>query len=58
MHRGAFIHRGGFIRRGHFAHFRHRPFFVAGYYGTCWRWVPTPFGLRRVWVCDPYYSYY
>jgi hypothetical protein len=38
-------------------------FFVGGYgygyglYDTCWRWVPTAYGLRRVWVCDPY-SYY
>ena len=31
----------------------------AGY--SCWRWVPTPVGLRQVWVCNyPYgsYSYY
>jgi hypothetical protein len=29
----------------------------AGY--SCWRWVPTPFGLRQVWVCNyPYGSYY
>jgi hypothetical protein len=36
-------------------------FFVGGYgyglYDTCWRLVPTAYGLRRVWVCDPY-SYY
>jgi hypothetical protein len=57
IHRAGFIH-GGF-RRAHFVHFRHRPFFVAGFYGTpCWRWVPTPFGFRRVWDCDPYYPYY
>jgi|SRR3954452_12658982 hypothetical protein len=39
----------------------HRRFFVGvgayGLYDTCWRWVPTAYGLRRVWVCDPY-SYY
>jgi hypothetical protein len=38
-----------------------RRFFVGGYgyglYDTCWRWVPTPYGLRRAWVCDPY-GYY
>jgi|SRR3954447_22639653 hypothetical protein len=28
-----------------------------GYYDTCWRWVPSVYGPRRVWVCDPY-SYY
>jgi len=36
-------------------------FFVGGYgyglYDTCWRLVPTAYGVRRVWVCDPY-SYY
>jgi hypothetical protein len=36
-------------------------FFVGGYgyglYDTCWRWVPSVYGPRRVWVCDPY-SYY
>ena len=42
-------------------HHHHRRFFVGvgayGYYDTCWSWVPTAYGLRRVWVCDPY-SYY
>jgi hypothetical protein len=40
--------------------FRHRGFFgfyPVGLYGSCWRWVPTVYGLRRVWVCDPYYPY-
>jgi hypothetical protein len=38
--------------------------FVGGYgyglYDTCWRWVPSVYGPRRVWVCDPYggYGYY
>jgi len=38
-------------------------FFVGGIglygygYGSCWRWVPTVYGYRRVWVCDPY-GYY
>jgi hypothetical protein len=39
----------------------HRRFFVGvgayGLYDTCWRWVPSVYGPRRVWVCDPY-SYY
>src|SRR6266550_1872123 len=37
--------------------FRHHRFvglYGVGLYGTCWRWVPTVYGLRRVWVCDPY----
>src|SRR5207249_1017060 len=41
-------------------HFRHRRFvglYGVGLYGTCWRWVPTVSGLRRVWVCDPYPYY-
>jgi hypothetical protein len=41
--------------------FRHRRFvglYGVGLYGTCWRWVPTVYGVRRVWVCDPYYGYY
>jgi hypothetical protein len=55
--RGGFRH-GGFRRFG----FRGGPFFVGGYYpyyygyGGCWRWVPGPWGLRRVWVCG--YGYY
>jgi hypothetical protein len=49
------------IRHGH--HHRHARFFFAGgpwfggygYYGyDCWRWTPTPWGPRRVWVCDYY----
>ena len=41
--------------------FRHHRFvglYGVGLYGTCWRWVPTVYGVRRVWVCDPYYNYY
>jgi len=64
---------GGFggvgVARGHFvahqAFFpRHRafvrPFVGYGAYASysCWRWVPTAFGLRRVWVCDDGYSSY
>jgi hypothetical protein len=51
---------GGF-RAGFFP--RHR-FFVRGpyfasYYGSCWRWVPTGYGLQRVWVCGGgYWPYY
>ena len=44
----------------HRNHHRGRFFVGVGAYGlydTCWRWVPTAYGLRRVWVCDPY-SYY
>lgn len=60
----AAIHGGGF-RGGHFSSGRHfrgrRHFFVGGfgYYGdSCWRGRWTPFGWRRVWVCDyPYYPY-
>jgi hypothetical protein len=35
------------------------PFFGAGVvaasygYSTCWTWVPTAFGWRRVWACGP-----
>jgi len=52
------IHRGAFFAP-RFRH-HHRRFFVgAGFYSygyTCWRWVPTRFGWRRVWVCGyPYY---
>jgi len=51
---------------GRFAHRHHRFFFAGGpfiagygYYGyDCWRWAPTPWGLRRVWVCDYYGDYY
>ena len=44
-------------------HFHHRryPFFVGvgayGLYDSCWRWVPSVYGDRRVWVCDPYEYY-
>ena len=51
------VNRGFFPRHRAFV----RPFFglstYAGY--SCWRWVPTAFGLRRVWACDyPYGPYY
>jgi len=42
-------------------HHRRFPFFVGvggyGLYDSCWRWVPSVYGYRRVWVCDPY-GYY
>jgi hypothetical protein len=61
---GAFVHRGFGVRhfafhRG-FRHFRRGPFFVAGAYpwvGSCWRWVPGPFGWHRAWVCGTGYGY-
>ena len=63
-HGGGWGHRashGGFAH-----HHRHGRFFFAGgpwvggygYYDNygydCWRWAQTPWGLRRVWVCDYY----
>jgi hypothetical protein len=51
------VHRFGRFgfRRFHRFGFRRGPFFVGVYpYGTCWRVVPGPFGLHRVWVCGPY----
>ena len=32
--------------------------YAAGY--SCWRWVPTYYGVQRLWVCNyPYdYGYY
>jgi hypothetical protein len=39
----------------------HGRFFVGvgayGLYDTCWRWVPSVYGYRRIWVCDPYPYY-
>jgi hypothetical protein len=32
------------------------PWWVGGY-DTCWQWVATPWGLRRVWACSDY-GYY
>jgi hypothetical protein len=46
--------RFGFHRFHRFG-FRRGPFFAGVYpYGTCWRLVPGPFGLHRVWVCGTY----
>ena len=53
-----------FVRRAAF--FPHRriivrraPVFIGtGLYArSCWRLVPTAFGLRRVWVCPRYYAF-
>lgn len=61
--RHAFVGNPAF-RHGHFRFRHHRAFFpfVAPFVGaavvadTCWRWTPTPYGWRRVWVCGyPYY---
>jgi len=43
------------------SHLRHRRFiggfYSVGLYSSCWRWVPTVYGWRHVWVCDPYPYY-
>jgi hypothetical protein len=61
--RGAAWHggwHGRFFPHRRFAFFHHRRFFgpfvglYASGYGSCWSWVPTSFGWRRVWVCGPY----
>lgn len=64
LHVGKPIHIGkpGHV---HFRHRHHRHFFYGGIYsvglygayGTCWRWVPSAYGWRRLWVCDPYPYY-
>ncbi|MGA7022331.1 MAG: hypothetical protein WB036_06005, partial [Pseudolabrys sp.] len=47
-----------FHGHGRFVHRHHRVFFVGGGpwwvggYDSCWQWVPTPWGPRRVWTCD------
>ena len=61
-----FVGRPGFVGRPFFparrVAFRRGfvgPFFGAGVlaasygYSTCWTWVPTAFGWRRVWACGP-----
>jgi hypothetical protein len=49
------------IVANHRIHHRRYPFFVGvgayGLYDTCWRWVPSVYGYRRIWVCDPYPYY-
>jgi hypothetical protein len=46
----------------HFHHrFHHRHFFAFGFggpfYDSCWSWVPTRYGWRRVYVCGDYPYY-
>jgi hypothetical protein len=66
----AAVVRGGFHRFAYVPHrpflyrpFFHRRFFAGGYpyyvHRSCWRWVPGPWGLRRVWACGyrPYAFY-
>ena len=54
--RGGF-HRGFFPRHRFFV--RRAPFFGYGLYASsCWRWVPTGYGLQRVWVCGGPYPYF
>jgi hypothetical protein len=54
------VRRFGYVHRPFFR----RRFFVGAaawpWYGySCWRWRPTYFGWRRVYVCGwPYYRYY
>lgn len=49
VHRGGEIHRGG----GHWHNGLWIPFIVGGAVigAECWRWVDTPYGPRRYWVC-------
>jgi hypothetical protein len=73
FHGGAGLHGTHFARYGHrfarfghrFPHFRHRrnfvyfagdPFYASDTY--CWRFIRTPFGPRRVWLCNDDYYYY
>jgi hypothetical protein len=61
-HRAHFFHHGRFVNRHRFFVRRHHrfffagaPIFAAGYGYDCWRWVPTAWGPRRIWVCGDYY---
>ena len=60
--RGANWHRAPFFHHRRFVHRHHRFFFVGGpvfaaygYGYDCWRWVPTAWGVRRIWVCGDSY---
>jgi hypothetical protein len=59
FHNGRFVHRHNrffFVRRHNRFFFAGGPVFAA--YGSgydCWRWVPTAWGPRRIWVCGDYY---
>ena len=69
--RSSFIGRPAFVHRPFVRHafFRHRhfvgPFVGVGFatgaiaagYSSCWTWVPTAFGWRQVWACDPYWGW-
>jgi hypothetical protein len=54
-----FAHFDHFHHFARFHHFRHHfPIFATAIgvgYSSCWEWVPTPYGWRRIWVCDSYY---
>jgi hypothetical protein len=58
-HQGRFVHRHNrffFVHRHNRFFFVGAPFFAAYGYGyDCWRWVPTAWGPRRIWVCGDYY---
>ena len=56
FHHRPFVHRRHFfVRRHHRFFFVGGPIFAAGYGYDCWRWVPTAWGPRRIWVCGDYY---
>jgi hypothetical protein len=60
--RSAFIGRSAFVNRAFFPGRRFvAPFFGVGAlyagYSSCWTWVPTAFGWRRVWACNFSYGY-
>jgi hypothetical protein len=54
------FYRGGSYRGGYFGGYRSYGFrYVAPAYGySCWQLRATPWGLRRVYVCDAGYPYY
>jgi hypothetical protein len=72
FHHGSVFHGGAGLHGTHFARFGHRsrhfphhrnfvyfadfPFYTSDIY--CWRFIRTPFGPRRVWVCNDDYYYY
>jgi hypothetical protein len=51
---------GGTYRFGSYGSYRGSGFrYVAPAYGySCWQFRATPYGLRRVYVCDAGYPYY
>jgi hypothetical protein len=63
---GGGYHDGGYHHRGHHGgyHHHHRhghPTVHRGWHGwhrfhrpifaSCWRWIPTPLGYAKVWIC-------